>query len=511
VFDICLAMGESERKLAKFYIGRFLELMSDPSTRTNAYDILERETGISRNAFRVAFCKAGVTNRRNSCAYSLPPEVDKALEVVCLVHARQGIPLTKPDFLVLASKVAKKEDGQVFSSSFFKNFLRRHKDTLTKRRGKITSKTRCYDLMLQKTQDFVASMSELMATKIINKSNTFVFDETIIGNGGSLPIVIGERKESGGGTVNVLETRALPLGCYIPFSMPDGNTPFRVFIFRTGPNARGKAFVPAFEPNKDSRLRQQPVRVFLESEKGYLTIELFRYIMKEFTKWWTTTRPGLHCFLICDNLSAHKDHDIVSNARCNGIHFINIIPGSSHWFQVHDQQPFGLLKKDIRDQKNKNPTPISATTEVSKTISMTRFYEAEVMALEPSVVRKAFKSVGLTPWNPDLIFEACEKHSGVRSELMSSELMKATIDAIREIQQEKTAALVTMMSRLRPVEVKKVKVGKKRNSPNKDCSKIFDEEEDEGRASTSRKKKDMPIEPPKKRGRGRPRKQECST
>ena len=274
--------------------------------------------------------------------------------------------------------------------------------------------------MLQKTLDFIASMDEIMATHVINKNNIVVFDETIIKDGGTLPIVIGERKESGGGTVNVIDIKAYPLGCYIPFSMPDGSTPFRVFIFRTGPNVRGKAFVPAFKPKEERGLREHPVRLFLQSEKGYLTIELFRYIMEEFTKWWTTTRPGLDCFLICDNLSSHKDKDVISIARRNGIHFINIMPGSSNWFQVHDQEPFGLLKKSISEEKIKSPVPVSVESQLKNTISMARFYKAEAKAFTPSVVKKAFKSVGLVPWDPEKIEKMCQEHSSTPAELVSS-------------------------------------------------------------------------------------------
>ena len=86
----------------------------------------------------------------------------------------------------------------------------------------------------------------------------------------------------------------------------NGSTPFRVFI-------EVKAFVPTFVPKEERGL----------SDKGYLTIEIFRYIIQEFKKLM----------------------DIVQKDRCNDIHFINIMHGSSHWFHVHDQQPFGQLKK----------------------------------------------------------------------------------------------------------------------------------------------------------------------
>ena len=86
----------------------------------------------------------------------------------------------------------------------------------------------------------------------------------------------------------------------------NGSTPFPVFI-------EVKAFVQAFVPKEERCL----------SDKGYLTIEIFRYIIQEFKK------------LV----------DTVQKDRSSDIHFINIMLGSSHWFQVHDQQPFGQLKK----------------------------------------------------------------------------------------------------------------------------------------------------------------------
>ena len=48
--------------------------------------------------------------------------------------------------------------------------------------------------------------------------------------------------------------------------------------------------------------------------------------------------------MISDNLSIHRNDSIVATALRSGIHMLNIMPGSLHWFQVHDQVPFGTLK-----------------------------------------------------------------------------------------------------------------------------------------------------------------------
>jgi hypothetical protein len=71
--------------------------------------------------------------------------------------------------------------------------------------------------------------------------------------------------------------------------------------------------------------------------------------MHDIAKWWNTTRPGLECFLISDNLRIHTNSDLVTEAGTKGITMINIMAQSSHWFQVHDQQPFGGLKKKINE------------------------------------------------------------------------------------------------------------------------------------------------------------------
>ena len=81
------------------------------------------------------------------------------------------------------------------------------------------------------------------------------------------------------------------------------------------------------------------------SEDDLFTRDVFDYIMKEFKIWWTTTRLGPYCYLISNNLSIHRSEQLAGNALSCGIQRLNIMPGFSHWFQVHDQLPSGTLKK----------------------------------------------------------------------------------------------------------------------------------------------------------------------
>ena len=147
--------------------------------------------------------------------------------------------------------------------------------------------------------------------------------------------------------------REKALGFYIPFSMPDCSMPFRVFIFKSGSKKKGQVLPQALRPVEERRLRTRSERLFLQSEKGFLTTELFKIIMKEFIKWWERDHKGLHCFLISDNLSILRADDIVRTAVRHGVHMLNIMPGTSHWFQVHDQFPFANLKKIMATKKRR--------------------------------------------------------------------------------------------------------------------------------------------------------------
>ena len=47
----------------------------------------------------------------------------------------------------------------------------------------------------------------------------------------------------------------------------------------------------------------------------------------------------------------------------------------------------------------------------------------------------------------------CEQHSSVPSQVISSDIMKATVNEIKECEQEKLTTLYKMMSSLKPIEV----------------------------------------------------------
>ena len=136
-----LPMSASTCKDARMWIGRFLELRSDPSTRDWAYDILQEESGLKINFLRLMFHREGLTDKRNNLHFALPPGRECTVVVVCLIYSRARNALQIRDFIIVASKMAKRQKGwPFFLVNLCQVFCERHADTLDNKRGTITSK-----------------------------------------------------------------------------------------------------------------------------------------------------------------------------------------------------------------------------------------------------------------------------------------------------------------------------------------------------------------------------------
>ena len=264
--------------------------------------------------------------------------------------------------------------------------------------------------MDQETEKFITEVEPLVDRNSINKNNLFVFDETYIGDPVGKQHRVGERRKSGGGNINVFQKRGKALGAFIPFSKSDGTTPFRVFILRdkNSPEASDSVpqsrFVVKFEESPTIR------RLYLTSKSGCLTKSLFKIVLEYFSKWWNQENPGLQCFFICDQLPVHMNESIKEYAKARGISIIPIMPGSSHWFQVQDQLPFGTLKKKMSHEKNRFSLLSSLGPEDQRSFLMGILSTIESEALTSGIVLKSFADVGLSPWNPDRVRELCQVH-----------------------------------------------------------------------------------------------------
>ena len=218
------------------------------------------------------------------------------------------------------------------------------------------------------------------------------------------------------------------------------------------------------------------------------------------TNWWTSTRPGLHCFLICDNLSIHKNDSILKTARCKGIHMINIMPGTSHWFQESDQLPFGTLKKKMAELKSQTMPLTSLEPKDRRMVLTGHFYEAEKVAFEPRIVAKSFADVGLWPLLPDRILENCRKFCRVDSDSADSEEIKTLAEAVSKCIRDELDKTRKMLCEMKCVKLTSPAKAQKLENGGKKGTKSTEDKNAVACASTKAHIKPTTPQIPKKSG-----------
>ena len=196
-------MTEGEAVSGKDCIPFVEECMKRAISRKDAIRLVAELNDVSVNTVRMALWRKAKTSPYRSLKYAFSEEEEKLLEAVCVIHARGGRALSMPDFIELASIFAGRDENHRFSRQFVLSFIERHKEVLFLDRGEITSPTRCLDSTQEKTQEFISLLDRYMKGNTMNKRNIFVFDETVIGDSNSVPVVIGQRRKSGGGNINV--------------------------------------------------------------------------------------------------------------------------------------------------------------------------------------------------------------------------------------------------------------------------------------------------------------------
>ena len=94
-------MSATKRRQAKDYLYLVDKYAARASTRNEAFRLASIESGISETALRVAWWRATKGSPRRSLKYAFSEEEENLLEAACVIHARQGVPLSCQNFASL--------------------------------------------------------------------------------------------------------------------------------------------------------------------------------------------------------------------------------------------------------------------------------------------------------------------------------------------------------------------------------------------------------------------------
>lgn len=214
--------------------------------------------------------------------------------------------------------------------------------------------------------------------------------------------------------------------------------------------------VISLKGRKEARHDAQHVkRVYFTSETGYMTADVFRCVITEFIAWWKVVSGGRDCYLLCDNLACHANDEIVDMALNERVYLWTIMPGSSYWFQVHDNLPFAQLKKEMSHLVDSVVFRSGDSPATRQRLVAGCFYKAEDTAFTPAVVRSAFKNVGLWPFDENLILSRAMEQQKVNEDdkmMHISNVIKGVLEQDEQIEETRRNEMLKLTAPVKFVE-----------------------------------------------------------
>jgi hypothetical protein len=209
-------------------------------------------------------------------------------------------------------------------------------------------------------------------------------------------------------------TRLPTMGSWIPFLSAEGELVFHVVVVKslnsskasvdkdTGVTYVNSAFVP--QCGYEIRSRYTP-NYYMFRPSGVVDGPCFEFVMKKFVEQWNSIHPNLECYLLGDNLDAHRRIETVTYMEENGVHAIFIGKNTSTFAASLDNNFFGTLKREINFKvKNEIQRAVwwqdfdSQCLMLNKTLP-----EAIERAMSGDIPKSSWRNTGQYPFNPQLM------------------------------------------------------------------------------------------------------------
>ena len=148
------------------------------------------------------------------------------------------------------------------------------------------------------------------------------------------------------------------------------------------------------------------------SETGFINDTLFEKCVTAFCKEWKANGRTHHVWLFGDQLGSHTRVNLARTALDHGVAMWLLPSNTSHFLQPLDEKIFALFKSIIARGSYVLSVASSFSNVQRQQLWWSLAYEAETEAFTPQVIKSAFRSTGLFPWDPARIMSRAELNAG---------------------------------------------------------------------------------------------------
>jgi len=237
--------------------------------------------------------------------------------------------------------------------------------------------------------------------------------------------------------------KGMNIGSLVSFIAANGTVLLLVWIFKAAPNQQQEnetlhnntqtvhaAFIIKY-PTKII-LRGQHPTLYAFTKLGYSNTTLNSNIMKHFGELWKRDNREKMCWLFGNELSCHKNVNMVGNALTDNVMCWLFPANCSHFLQPLDATAFACFKQEISASKVAGHICPNMPSNEYQSCMYEVAYEAEQHAFTKRVIERSFAKTGIFPWSTETILKLAKQNVGKvqdATQNMYVERMRRSVEA----------------------------------------------------------------------------------
>lgn len=384
------------------------ELLHSGASLVSALRSVAASRGVTFSALKAAHHRRTRTSTDGHGNRRLTVEQEQTVVGVAQAFSINNLPLSRQQIREMVAR----RWGVSVSDPWTRRFLARHRAHLRARTCKALADKRMGAQMLANVDGFCEELTDFLQSHAFTASAVMNFDETrVVVKGGHLATqrVVAAGKER----ANAASTRRSTVASLLTFAAADGSIFLSVYVLKANFDEDGRSSVNfSLEPATRVSRRSWP-RFFCWTDSGFLDADLFGRVMDLVVEEWTVRNPGRALLLFGDQCSAHMRADTLERALARGVYLFFLVANASHFLQPLDAAPFAVFHRHLRIKNDEYVMDAMLSGQSVRDALLAAAYHCERVSFTPAVVKHAFVTTGLWPFNREVVRARAEENLGV--------------------------------------------------------------------------------------------------
>jgi len=383
-------------------------LMENGASLVDALQAVPNPPELTLAALKSASHRRGAAPPGDHGNRLLTSEQEETMDGVIQAFSMNNLPLSRSQIRTMA----RQRFGVQVSEMWVRRYLKRNNRHVRTRTCKALADKRLGAQVVSNVNTFCSELKDFLETHHFPPSAVMNFDETrLVFKGSNLTTkrVLSAGRER----PDVSSTPNSTVASLLSFVAADGSVFLSVYVLKANFGEDDRSPINfTLEPALQASLQSWP-RFCCRTDTGYLNADLFGRMVDLAAAEWRVRNPGLPLLLFRDQCSAHMSTETLQRALPLNFFLFFLVENSSHFLQPLDAAPFGCFHRSLRVYNDQYVWDALMTGESMRGALLAAAYHFERRAFTPAVVKGAFKTTGLWPFDSAVVLARARESLGI--------------------------------------------------------------------------------------------------